>query len=117
MEIKYRGELLTAEELKEVAEHLVISKHAKQRIAERFPNLDVRKAVLYPVIAFFNTDGTIYIGLNGYEHLVIDIKPYGYKVVTIKQKSFKGVTVFDKREMAKAGYIDKYRHEKKICFS
>ena len=107
-----RGQELTAEELREVAENLIVSIHAEQRVAERFPNLNISKAILKPTIAFFNTDGTIYIGLNGYEHLVIDIKPYGYKLVTIKQRSFTDVTVFDKQEMAKAGHIDKYRTEK-----
>ena len=43
MTVKYKGELLTAEELQEVAENLIISKHAKQRIEERHPTLDVYK--------------------------------------------------------------------------
>lgn len=107
-----RGQDLTVDELREVAQHLIISKHAKQRIKERYTNLNVQKAILKPTVAFFNIDGTIYIGLNGYEHLVIDIKPYGYKLVTIKQKSFMNVSIFDKQNLAKAGAIDKYRTEK-----
>lgn len=112
MTVKYKGELLTAEELKEVADNLIISKHAQQRIAERHSDLDVYNVILNPVIAFFNTDGTIYIGINEWEHLIIDVKPYGYKLVTIKQKSFVGATIFDKREMATLGKWDKYRTEK-----
>ena len=112
MTVKYKGELLTAEELQEVAENLIISKHAKQRIEERHPTLDVYKTILNPVIAFFNVDGTIYIGINKWEHLIIDVKSYGCKLVTLKQRSFTDVTIFDKREMAVAGHWDKYRTEK-----
>ena len=112
MTVKYRGELLTTEELKEIAENLIISNHAQQRIAERHPNLDVYQIILNPVIAFFNTDGTIYIGINKWEHLIIDVKTYGFKLVTIKQRSFTDVTIFDKREFAVTGRWDRYRTEK-----
>jgi hypothetical protein len=112
MTVRYKGELLSTEELQEVAENLIISKHAKQRIAERHPTLDVYNTILNPVIAFFNTDGTIYIGINKWEHLIIDVKSYGFKLVTIKQRSFTDVTIFDKRDMAVAGHWDKYRTEK-----
>ena len=99
-----RGQELTATELNEITEHLILSQHAKQRIAERYPELNVHKAILNPLLAYFNTDGTINIALNGYEYMVVAVKSYGCKVVTLKEKSFNNIDIFTKREMAIRGY-------------
>lgn len=103
MTVKYKGELLTTEELKEIAENFTLSKHAEQRIAERCPELNISKAILKPLLAYFNTDGTVNIAVNGFEYLVIDPKYKPYKVVTYKMKSFNNVDIFMKREMAVQG--------------
>lgn len=98
-----RGQELTVGELREIAENYIVSKHAQQRIAERYVELDIKKAILHPLLAYYNTDGTINIALNGYEYIVIDRKLYGYKVVTIKEKSLNNIDIFTKREMAIKG--------------
>ena len=106
-----RGELLNEEELKEIAECFIISRHAKQRIAERYNNIDIKKAILNPVLAYYNTDGSVNIAINGFEYIVIS--QYDCVVVTFKERSFRGIDIFAKREMAVAGkgrkpYYKKY---------
>lgn len=103
MTVKYRGELLTTEELKEIAENFELSRHAEQRIAERFADLNIHKAILNPLIAYFNTDGSINIALNSFEYLVIATNQKPYKVITYKEKSHNNIDVFVKREMAMQG--------------
>lgn len=96
-----KGELLTAEELQDIAEHYILSKHAQQRIAERYPDINVKKAILNPLIAYYNTDRSINIAINGYEYIVI--APYEYKVITFKEKSLNGIDIFTKRRLAMQG--------------
>lgn len=96
-----KGELLTAEELQDIAEHFTLSKHAEQRIAERYPDIDVKKAILTPLIAYYNTDRSINIAINGYEYIVI--APYKYIVITFKEKSLNDIDIFTKRQMAMQG--------------
>ena len=96
-----RGELLTQTELEEIAERFIISRHAKQRITERYSNIDIKKAILNPVIAYYNTDGSVNIAINGFEYIVIS--SYDYVVVTFKERSFRGIDIFTKRELAVAG--------------
>ena len=101
-----KGELLTTEELKDIAEHFTLSRHAEQRITERYPNIDIKKAILYPVIAYYNTDHSVNIAINGYEYIVVSA--YDYKIVTLKEKSLNNIDVFAKRELAIQG---KRRHK------
>ena len=67
MTVKYKGELLTAEELKEVAENFTLTYHSAERILSRNPKLNIYKTILNPLIAYFNTDGSINIALNEFE--------------------------------------------------
>jgi len=104
-----RGQELTAEELREIAEHFVLTKHAKQRIAERYPDIDIRKAIMYPILAYYNTDGSVNIALNRYEYIVV--APNNYHIITFKEKSLNDIDIFEKREMAIRGYGRKtYTH-------
>jgi hypothetical protein len=96
-----RGELLNEEELKEIAERFTISQHAKDRIIERYNNIDIKKAILHPVIAYYNTDRSVNIAINGFEYIVIS--PYTYKVITLKERSLNSIDIFTKRELAVAG--------------
>jgi hypothetical protein len=97
-----RGQELTAEELREIAEHFVLTKHARQRITERHPDVDIRRAIMHPVLAYFNTDGSINIALNNYEYIVV--APNDYCIITFKEKSLNNIDIFAKREMAIKGY-------------
>ena len=103
MTVKYQGELLTTDELKEIAENFILSKHAEERIAERNPELNIYKAILRPLLAYFNTDGSVNIALNGFEYLVIATSKKPYRVVTYKEKSHNNIDIFTKREMAMQG--------------
>ena len=104
-----RGQELTAEELREIAEHFVLTKHARQRIAERYPDIDIRKAIIHPLLAYYNTDGSINIALNSFEYIVI--APDSYSVITFKEKSLNNIDIFAKRELAIKGYGRKpYAH-------
>lgn len=96
-----KGELLTTEELQDIAEHFTLSRHAEQRIAERHPDIDIRKAILNPVLAYYNTDSSINIAINEYEYIVI--APHQYKVITFKEKSLNGIDIFTKRRLAMQG--------------
>lgn len=103
MTVKYHGELLTTAELKEIANNVVLTFHAKERIAERFPDLNVYKAIMNPLIAYFNTDGSINIALNSFEYLVIATDRKPYRVITYKEKSHNNIDIFTKRQMAMQG--------------
>ena len=103
MTVKYKGELLTVEELKEVAENFTLTYHSAERILSRNPKLNIYKTILNPLIAYFNTDGTINIALNEFEYLVVATNRKPYKIITYKEKSDNDVDVFVKREMAMRG--------------
>ena len=101
-----RGEKLTQEELGEIANNFILSVHAKEKIAERHPNANIKEIILNPIVAYYNTDKSINIALNKYEYIVI--APDSYKVITFKEKSWYSKTVFDKQDMARNGYDRKY---------
>ena len=101
-----RGENLTQEELQEIADNFILSVHAKEKIAERHPNANIKELILNPIIAYYNTDKSINIALNEYEYIVI--APDSYVIVTFKEKSWYSKTVFDKQDMARNGYERKY---------
>ena len=104
-----RGQELTAEELREIAENFILTKHARQRITERYPDIDIRRAIMHPLLAYYNTDGSINIALNGYEYIVV--APNSYNIITFKEKSLNDIDIFTKREMAIRGYGRKpYTH-------
>ena len=101
-----RGEELTKEELREIADNYILSTHAKNMINKRHPNADVRAIILNPIVAYYNTDKSINIALNEYEYLVV--APDSFVVMTFKEKSWYSINIFDKQNMAKNGYDRKY---------
>ena len=100
-----RGQLVGEKRLQEIAENFVISNHASQKIAERNPNINIKEIILNPLIAYYNTDGTINIALNEYEYLVVSRKKHNdtYNIITYKEKSHNNIDIFTKREMAMRG--------------
>lgn len=107
MEVKYRGEEVLQEDLDYISQHYQLTHHAKQRLEERHKDLDVRATIKHPLVAYFNTDGSINIALNRYEYLVIATDKYPYKVVTFKEQSHYDIDVFDKQKLAQKGYARK----------
>lgn len=105
MNIKNRGENLTQEELSEIANNFYISKHAVERLRER-GRVNIRQLVLNPLVAYFNTDGSVNVAQDEYNYLVFSYDEFhkNWKVVTWKEESWHGKTVFDKQQMARNGY-------------
>lgn len=105
MIIKNRGEELTKEEREEIANNFFISRHAIERLRER-GKVDIRQLVLDPLVAYFNTDGSVNVAQDEYNYLVFSYDDFhkNWKVVTWKEESWHGKTVFDKQRMAMNGY-------------
>lgn len=114
--IKNRGEELTPAELKEIYDNLFISEHARERLQERVP-VNIKQLFESPLVAYFNTDGSVNVALDEYNYLVVQYCEHfkNWKAVTWKEKSWNSKTVFDKQRMAKAGYGRKVKNEDKIC--
>ena len=106
----HQGQSLTREELKEIANNLKITYHARTRIQERtkknFTDNEIKSIILNPVCAYFNTNGMINIAHNRYDHFIIAIneKTKTYDVVTYKIHSNNGIDIFQKRKYALMGY-------------
>ena len=49
-----RGENLTQEELQEIADNFILSVHAKEKIIERHPNINIKELILNPIVAYYN---------------------------------------------------------------
>lgn len=105
-----RGQLVSQKRLQEIAENYNVRQHTLERIAERHPNLDIKSTILNPVLAYYNTDGSINIALNEWEYLVVVRENHKYQIITFKEKSHNNINIFEKRKMAQDGYA---RAEKK----
>ncbi len=105
--IRHRGQLLKWYELYEIANNYILTRHAREKIAERCPNLNIHNAIRYPVIAYFNTDGSVNIALNSYEYLVVSLDRKPYPIITFKERSLNGIDIYEKRDMAQDGYCRK----------
>ena len=98
-----RGELVSKNELKLIATHFIISRHAKERISQRSQNLNVKSIIENPILAYYNTDGSINIAKDRWKYLVIVKDKDNYIIVTYKDKSYNGIDIFEKRKLALKG--------------
>ncbi len=105
MQIKYRGEELTPAERQEIANNFHISKHAAERLRDR-GNVDIKALLKDPLVAYFNTDGSINVAQDEWNYLVFVWDDYhkNFNLITWKEESWYGKSVFDKQRMAQAGY-------------
>ena len=105
MQIKYRGEELTSEERQEIADNFCITKHAVERLRDR-GYIDIRALLKDPLVAYFNTDGSINVAQDEWNYLVFVWDEEGkiFKLITWKEESWYGKSVFDKQRMAMNGY-------------
>lgn len=103
--IRYRGEELTDEELMEIYNNLHITNHARERLNSRIP-VDLKQLFENPLIAYFNTDGSVNVAYDVYNYLVVKYNERydHWSALTWKEKSWNNKTVFDKQNMAKCGY-------------
>ena len=108
-----RGQLVGEKRLQEIAEKFVVSNHAEQKIAERNPDINIKEIILNPLLAYYNTDGSINIALNKYEYLVVNKNKNDdtYTVITFKEKSHNNIDIFAKRELAIQGYGRRTRNK------
>lgn len=107
MKVKYCGELLSRKELKIISNNYVLTKHAQQRLLERFPNINIKECIRNPILAYWNTDGTINIALDLFNYIVLSQKGLKFVIITFKEKSKNNITIFQKRELALRGYSRK----------
>ena len=103
---------LNHDELYNIAQNIIYSKHAKLRLAQRLhiQNDHARHGQLFTMIldsplAYENTDGCINIAINKYEYLVVAPRENDYFCITFKEKSRNGHTVLDKYKLALKGVL------------
>lgn len=103
--MKHNGELLTKNELQEIANNCYLTKHAKERIKERKNYINIKKAIQNSFFAYYNTDGSINVAINPYEYFVIYYNNlyHNYVIVTFKAKSLNHINIFVKRSLALNG--------------
>lgn len=107
IKVRHRGQLLNRDELDEIANNYILTKHAKEMIEKRCPNLNVKYSIQNPILAYFNTDGSVNIAISDFEYLVVVLDKFPYKVITFKEKSHNGIDIFFKRYLAQTGYCRK----------
>lgn len=107
MIVKYNGELLTKKELKIISNNFVLSRHAKERLFERFPNINIKECIRNSILAYWNTDGTINIALDMFNYIVLVQKELKFLIITFKEKSLNNIDIFTKRKLALSGYSRK----------
>ena len=103
--VKHRGQQLTPQELEELANNYILTNHAQEMIHKRHSDLNVKELILHPMLAYFNTDGSVNIALNEFEYLVVATDRFPYHIITFKEKSHNSINIYEKWEMAKNGFI------------
>lgn len=106
--VKYRGEEVPKEDLEYIADNYILTRHANEMICKRHEGIDIVESIKHPMIAYFNTDGSINCAVNEDEYFVIATDVFPFRIVTFKEKSWYGKNVFEKRKMAMDGFDRKY---------
>jgi hypothetical protein len=98
---------MRVKELTDIAYHYIPTKHALDRLQERFGTTDrhkIKMAILNSTMSYKNTDDTINIAINDWEYFVVT---YGEGtepiMITFKTKSDNDVSVYEKYAMARKG--------------
>ncbi len=107
MKVKYSGELLTRKELKIISNNFILSKHARERLFERFPNINIKECIRNPILAYWNTDGSINVAIDRFNYIVLVQKGLKFLIITFKEKSLNNIDIYRKRELALSGYSRK----------
>ena len=109
LNIGHRGELVDSDELYYISNNYVLSNHAKEMIQKRNKDVDVVESIRNPILAYYNTDGTINCAINDYEYFVIATDRFPFRIITFKEKSWYSINIFEKRKMAQDGFDRKYK--------
>ena len=100
-----RGQLVGEKKLQQIANNYIVSIHAEEQIEKRKADIDIKSIILNPLLAYYNTDGSMNIALNEYEYLVVKKhKDNTYIIITFKEKSHNNINIFQKRKLAQQGY-------------
>lgn len=120
MQIKFKGEELTNQEVNEILKNFYLWKHSITRLEQR-TNLVSRnngkfdkyktKGNIYQLIkhnkklAYFNIDGTVNIAIDDFNYFVFKYIDERSKWLcyTFKEPSYNNVSIYDKRELALKG--------------
>lgn len=107
--------ILTQEQLKEIAENLFLTDHAKERMQQRLNTTDVdviKNYITHPQFAWINYDKAINIAINTGECLIIEKADNGYVLVTVKAPSQNAIPPSTKFVMAFFGKGSKGKTKK-----
>lgn len=78
--------------------------------------MDVKEVILHPLVAYFNTDGSMNFAKDRFNYIVIAASQehQNYVVVTWKEMSWYNNDVFDKQALAKKEIVrnDKKQNQK-----
>lgn len=100
---KMQNFILTQGQLKEIAENLFLTDHAKERMQQRLNTTDVdiiKNYITHPQFAWVNYDKAINIAINTGECLIIEKADNGYVLVTVKAPSQNDIPPSTKFAMA-----------------
>ena len=104
--VKMQNFIIKDNELKQIANNLFLTDHARERMEARLGTTDleiIKKSITHPFLAWRNVDGAINIALDNDTCLIIETASNGYVLVTVKEKSLSGTTTADKFAMAFLG--------------
>lgn len=107
--------ILTQEQLKEIAENLFLTDHAKERMQQRLNTTDIniiKNYITHPQFAWVNYDKAINIATSTGECLIIEKADNGYVLVTIKAPSQNNIPPSTKFAMAFFGKGSKGKIER-----
>lgn len=100
---KMQNFILTQEQLKEIADHLILTDHAKERMQQRLNTTDIeiiKNYITHPQFAWVNYDKAINIAISTGECLIIEKADNGYVLVTVKAPSQNDIPPSTKFAMA-----------------
>jgi hypothetical protein len=96
-------------ELNDIAYHFILTKHAEERIQERFETLDrnkIKMSMLNSILSYKNTDNSFNIAINEFEYFVVKYNEYGIPIIiTFKERSHNNISVYDKYILALKGVM------------
>jgi hypothetical protein len=98
LKIKHRGQEVPKDELMFISNNYILTQHAIEKIQDRHSGIDVTESIRNPMIAYYNTDGSINCAINRDEYFVIATDKFPFRIVTFKEKSWYGKDV-KKKEM------------------
>ena len=108
--------LLTTEQIREIANNIILTDHARARVLERLGIDDMgtlKQKLLHPYLAWVSYDDTFYVAVNTKQMCVIKKSWNGYVIVTAIEESKNDTSIADKFRMEFMGHRRKIKDERK----